>query len=258
MSETTEEQEKSFACLTDIGKKRKNNEDAAYAASSRYGKMLIIADGMGGHRKGEVASKIVIDELSSAFHEVKKNLTVSGARKLLRKHLKKANKDIYRLSLNGDDYKEMGTTAVCALVCTDGTYVMSIGDSRCYTYSDSSGLVRKTTDQTYVELLFETGKISKSEMATHPQKNLLINAVGINPDLNQIQETTFSNDSYDVILLCSDGLYNGISESEMEGVLKERKTSAKEKCKVLIDLALFNDENDNIAVSILENQPTDE
>ncbi len=258
MSETTEEKEKSFACLTDIGKKRKNNEDAAYAAESRYGKMLVVADGMGGHRKGEVASGIVMEELSSAFHDVKKKLTVSGARKLLRKHLKKANRDIYHLSLNGDDYKEMGTTVVCALVCTDGTYVVSIGDSRCYTFSESSGLVRKTTDQTYVELLFETGKISKAEMDTHPQKNLLINALGINPDLKQIQETTFSNDSYDVILLCSDGLYNGMSESEMEGILKEKKTSAKEKCRILIDLALFNDENDNIAVSMLENEKTDE
>ncbi len=210
MSET-EEKEKSFACLTDIGKKRKNNEDAAYAASSRYGKILIIADGMGGHRKGEVASRIVVEELSSAFHDVKKTLTLSSARKLMRKHLKKANKDIYRLSLNGEDYKEMGTTAVCALICDEGTYVISIGDSRCYTYSDVSGLVRKTTDQTYVELLFETGKISKAEMATHPQKNLLINAVGINPDLSQIQETTFSNDSYDTILLCSYGLYYGVT-----------------------------------------------
>ncbi len=247
------EKEKNFACLTDIGKKRKNNEDAAYAASSQYGKILIIADGMGGHRKGEVASKMVIDELSLAFYSVRKKLTVSSARKLVRKHLKKANKDIYKLSLNGEDYKEMGTTAVCAVICQDGTYIISIGDSRCYTYSDNSGLVRKTTDQTYVELLFETGKITRAEIANHPQKNLLINAIGINPDLSQIQENTFSNDSYDCLLLCSDGLYNGVSEEEMTDILKNKETSAHEKAKALIDTALSHDENDNIAVSIWEN-----
>lgn len=239
------------AAISDIGKKRKNNEDAAYAAYSQYGVLLVVADGMGGHRKGEVASKYVVDELSIEFASNRRVFSTSSAKKFVLKCLKKSNKEIYKMSLAGEEYKEMGTTAVVALVAKNGTYVICLGDSRCYSFSKDTGLTKQTIDQTYVELLFETGRINKAEMQSHPQKNLLINAVGINPDLSQIQEKVIPNDSYDTLLLCSDGLYNLVSDEEISRVLAASKT-ADEKAKELVDLALNHGGNDNIAVAIWE------
>lgn len=246
------EKRRRFSCLSDIGTARKNNEDAAYAANSQYGSLLIVADGMGGHRKGEMASKIVLDELSLDFASARRVFSPERAMKFLKKGLKKANKRIYKLSLSGDDYKEMGTTAVCALITPEKALICNIGDSRCYRYSTATGLKKVTTDQTYVELLFETGKITKGEMKTHPQRNLLINAVGINPDLNEIQEREVLSTDYEILLLCSDGLYNAVSEERIQEILST-KEEANVLCRKLIDEALANKGTDNIAVSIWEN-----
>ena len=248
----TSEKRRRFSCLSDIGTARKNNEDAAYAASSQFGALLIVADGMGGHRKGEMASKIVLDELSQDFASARHAFSPDRAMKFLKKGLKKANKRIYKLSLSGNDYKEMGTTAVCAFITPEKALVCNIGDSRCYAYSKRNGLMRITTDQTYVELLFETGKITKSEMRTHPQRNLLINAIGINPDLNEIQERVVEKEDYDILLLCSDGLYNAVSEDRIAEILASME-EAPILARKLIDEALLNRGTDNIAVSLWEN-----
>ncbi|MFA6829928.1 MAG: protein phosphatase 2C domain-containing protein [Bacilli bacterium] len=239
-------------CLSDVGLKRSNNEDAAYAGKSPYGILLAVADGMGGHRKGEVASKIIIDSLSLPFVSFRRDFNVGKARHFIRKYLKAANKSIYEMSLSGNELKEMGSTAVCALISDNGTFISSVGDSRCYTYSEADGLIRRTTDQTYVELLFETGKITHDEIANHPQKNLLINAVGINPDLSQVQEVILAKDSYECILLCSDGLYNMVSDAEIASTMA-KKISVCEKAHELINKALENGGKDNVAVSVWEN-----
>lgn len=249
MQETIKKQ---VACLSDIGNKRKNNEDAAYVVSAPDGTFLIVCDGMGGHRKGEVASKLIVDSLAIPYQGLKKKPNVKGAKKFVHKYLKKANKEIYKMSLEGGELKEMGSTVVCALICEDGTYVISLGDSRCYTYSIRTGLVRQTVDQTYVELLFENGKISRSEMDNHPQKNILINAVGIMPELSQIQETILDLGSYDTLLLCSDGLYNMVKDEEITEVLSSLSLSVTEKARKLIDLALEHGGTDNIAVALWE------
>lgn len=237
-----------IAALSDIGKKRKNNEDSAYVATTPYGTLLIAADGMGGHRKGEVASKIVVDSLSIPFMTFHHKFKSGNSKRFLSKNLKKANKEIYKMSLSGDEFREMGTTAVAALVFDSGTYLLSVGDSRCYSFKDNV-LTQQTKDQTYVEMLFETGRIKKSEIATHPQKNLLLNAVGINPDLVDVEEKVIPND-YDALMLCTDGLYNMLNESEMSSVLREN-VGAHEKAQKLIDLALEHGGNDNIAVVLL-------
>jgi serine/threonine protein phosphatase PrpC len=245
-------EKKTIACLSDKGNKRKNNEDAAYTAKSQYGTLLIVADGMGGHRKGEIASKLVIDSLALPFASTRHPFSVSSAKKFIHSCLKKANKNIYKMSLNVE-FKEMGTTAVVAIKAKNGTFITSIGDSRCYTYSKKDGLVLRTTDQTYVELLFEAGKIAKGDIKTHPQRNLLVNAIGINQDLSSIEESSISNSDYDSLLLCSDGLYNMVSEESIIATLSNIKLSVDEKAKELIKKALAGGGSDNVAVAVLEN-----
>lgn len=247
----TEQMHRRFACLSDIGTKRKNNEDAAYCASSQYGALLVVADGMGGHRKGEIASKIAIDELAYGFASYRHVFNAEKAKKFLHKMLKKANKRIYALSVS-ESYKEMGTTVVSAVVMPEKAIIANVGDSRCYAFKSDRGLSEVTTDQTYVQLLFETGKITKEEMENHPQKNLLINAVGIYGDLVQIQEREVDSKDYDILLLCSDGLYNAVKDERIAEILAT-KEDAPTLARMLIDEALKNHGTDNIAVSIWEN-----
>ncbi len=241
-----------LAALSDIGLRRKNNEDAAYAVKNQYGTLLVVADGMGGHRKGEVASKIVVDTLSIRFNSEHHVFNAQRGKKFYKKQMKKANQEIYRMSLSGDEYREMGTTLVSALIDETETRIFSIGDSRCYLLGQDGILKQVTRDQTYVQFLFENGKITKSEMATHPQKNLLINAVGINPDLSDCEEFVFGNETYKSILLCSDGLYNMVSDEQIQ-LTMNKKSPAMDKARELIKKALDNGGNDNIAVAIYDN-----
>ena len=242
-----------FSCKTDIGKKRKNNEDTAQGVKGPYSTLLVVCDGMGGHRKGEVASSLIRDSLIINFQKNRKKFNLRRVKHFFRKYLKVANKEIYKMSMDGTDVKEMGSTVVASMIYDGGTYIVSAGDSRCYTYSKEDGLIQRTTDQTYVQVLFEEGKITKAEMAQHPQKNLLVNAVGILPELTHLQEFYLPNDTYETLLLCSDGLYNMVSENEIVSILQNGLLTVEQKAQALIDKALENGGNDNIAVALWEN-----
>lgn len=248
----TNDNKASIACQSDIGKRRKNNEDAAFCGRSQYASLLLICDGIGGHRKGEVASSMIIDSIAIPFNSLHHRLSVFGGKHFARSHLKKVNHRIYKMSISSDEFKEMGSTAVGALVLKDTTYVFSVGDSRCYSYSPEKGLVHETVDQTYVQFLVDTGRITKSQSQNHPQKNLLLNAVGINQELSDVEEKLLDNNSYSTLLLCSDGLYNMVSDKDIEKVLQDKSLDTKGKAKKLINLALEAGGNDNIAVSLLE------
>lgn len=244
--------ENKIACLTDIGKKRKNNEDMGYVSKNPNSTLLLVCDGMGGHKKGEIASNIIVSSISHEFKKRKSPFNLASLKKFSKHVLKKANKEVYKKSIENNEFKEMGSTAVMAIIAKDITLVSSIGDSRCYTYSPSKGLKRRTKDQTYVEFLYETGRISEEEMATHPQKNLLLNAVGISQELTNLQTKTIKNSDYTSILLCSDGLYNMVSEKQMEEILSNEDMPTNSKAQKMIDLALENGGNDNITVIIME------
>ena len=248
MTETNDK----IAAISDIGLHRKNNEDVAYQARTENGTLLVIADGMGGHRKGEVASKIVVDSLSIPFLDAKHVFNTRRSRKFYAKNLKKANKEIYNLSLSGDEYREMGTTVVSCIVSEKETSIASVGDSRIYILDNDGMLKQISKDQTYVEFLFESGIITKEEMATHPQKNLLLNAVGINPDIADVETFTIANECYQTLFLCSDGLYNMVSSQEIQSVLNDKSKNAFAKAKELLRLALEHGGNDNIAIVIME------
>ena len=157
------------------------------------------------------------------------------------------------MALSAEEYKEMGTTLVSAIVAQKETVVFSVGDSRCYIVDQNDVLKQVTTDQTYVEMLFESGRITKEEMSSHPQKNLLVNAVGITPDVSNVEEYVIKNEDYKTLFLCSDGLYNMVSDKDIEKTLTIQGLTTKEKAKSLLKQALNNGGNDNIAIVIWEN-----
>lgn len=237
-----------FGSLTDVGKVRISNEDQAFAASNNLGEvMLLVCDGMGGQNKGDCASKLACDFIHDSFQKKRKipgfllPFYVSNL-------LKKANSLIYSESQRSSRYEGMGTTCCLTLISGENLIVGNVGDSRCYCF-DSGVLTQLSQDQTYVDYLYRTGKITKAQTTTRSDRHVLLNALGIYPSSSsEVKRLHYSGQS---ILLCSDGLYNNLPEAEIRAILAT-DDRVDEKIASLIEEANSNGGSDNIAVSYFE------
>jgi serine/threonine protein phosphatase PrpC len=239
-----------YAYKLDIGKIRVTNEDNATALINAKGDILLcVCDGMGGYKKGDFASRIVIDHLKDNF--VNKNGFISklAAVNWISRNLKNANKEIFNYAQEAD-FKDMGTTVVLALIVRKSLIVVSAGDSRCYFY-DNNDITQISKDQTYAEYLYQTGKINESEVESNPKRHILTNAVGIFPAVNfDINIFPYNGQN---ILLCSDGLYNNLSTKDIFACINTNE-DVEEKVNTLIACANSNGGSDNIAVVLWESQ----
>ncbi|MFA6796929.1 MAG: Stp1/IreP family PP2C-type Ser/Thr phosphatase [Bacilli bacterium] len=238
--------------LTDIGKKRPNNEDQAGLFNGDEFKAIIIADGMGGHSAGEVASSIAVNTIIKMLSLTPKPENITKAKKMLHKIVKKANSSIHKLAISKSRYYGMGTTLVLALLLDEKTLIINCGDSRAYTYKrDGNQFKRITYDQTVVQYLYSMGSISKSEMLTSPKRHVLMNAMGIS---NSIDYDTYEIDNdYDLLLCCSDGLTNMVPDEDIKKIIEENIDGKIEVLtQKLMDAALDNGGVDNISISVLE------
>lgn len=238
-----------FYFKTDVGLRRPNNEDNAFAAVNQSGDvLLLVLDGMGGHQKGDVASKLAIEFIEKKFKEHTHFISNHAMKSWFNRTIKHANAYVNRIASSKIEYKDMGTTLVGIMIRGDYTVLANIGDSRAYMVKDNK-LVQISQDQTYVQFLYKTGKIKKDEIATHPKRHVLMNALGTYPSVS----TAISkfNEEYQYLLLCSDGLYNVVEEEEILRILISDK-SINQKCDDLIDLANNKGGPDNIAVNIFE------
>ena len=243
-----------FAFHTDVGKVRISNEDQACALVNAYGTvLLIVCDGMGGQNKGEYASALAVSYIVDEFKKVNRFISSLHVYYWLNQTCRNANNQIYSESIRNPTYQGMGTTLSIAIVRKNKLFIAQVGDSRVYTYRDRQ-LTQLTEDQTYVGYLYRTGQISKEEMATHPKRHMLMNALGVYPTLNiDIKIRKYENEP---LLLCSDGLYNTASETTIASVLAN-KDSPEEKVNELISIANNNGGSDNIAVVIWESNYAD-
>ena len=238
-----------FACKTDIGKVRMTNEDRAGAYTNAKGNiLLIVCDGMGGQKKGEYAAQIALDVISESFLRKQKFLNSLSARNWLYSVVREANRKIYEEATKNAQYNNMGTTLSLVLIYKNTFFTVQVGDSRVYELRNHQ-LEQLTDDQTYVNYLYKTGKIKKEEMATHPKRHVLINALGMFPSV----EFDFASHPYmnSTLLVCSDGLYNNVSNQEILSVLRG-KDATNQKANDLIAIANANGGSDNIAVAIWE------
>ncbi|MCI2069522.1 MAG: protein phosphatase 2C domain-containing protein [Bacilli bacterium] len=239
---------------TDKGLKRPNNEDEAAFLNKDGMKVLLVADGMGGHQSGEVASRIAKETIMGILDISEVPTSLFKAKHLLKKAMKKANALIHRLSSRKSEYYGMGTTAVMAIVLKENTIIVNCGDSRGYAfYADERGLVSLTTDQTVVEYLYKLGAISKDEMKTSPKRHVLMNALGIAPTV-EYDVKIIPND-YTALLVCSDGLTNMVEEKDIEKLLSsglKEGLKAETIVSQLILAALNKGGIDNIGISLLE------
>lgn len=236
-----------FAYQTDIGKIRIKNEDQAIILTNNNGDtLMVVADGMGGHNKGDYASKLTIDVISEEFKKHKKGfISIFVAKLWLQYAVSKANKTVFNIAEKSADCKGMGTTLVAVLIRKKNIIVLNAGDSRAYLYHNDK-LERLSEDQSYVDYLKRSGQITESEAEKRKDKNVLLNALGIYPSISFNLRLLNYHD--EPILLCSDGLFNNLKESNIKDIVK-KGLSAKSTVSELIMSANKNGGSDNIAVA---------
>ncbi|WP_125762369.1 Stp1/IreP family PP2C-type Ser/Thr phosphatase [Levilactobacillus mulengensis] len=238
------------AYRTSIGKQRNDNEDYVDVFTNQAGKHLaIIADGIGGHQGGDVASAMAVSHLGHEFEQTKLT-TPAAARQWIATEITAENQSIIDKSNQFADLNGMGTTLVAALYFTEEVVIANIGDSRAYLMRDNE-LRQLTEDHSLVNELVKRGEISRQAARHHPQKNVIIRSLGISDDA-RFDLNTYPLVLGDQLLLCTDGLTNMVDDHQIQAVLTSDQTP-KEKCDQLIDMANAAGGLDNITVLLLTN-----
>lgn len=235
--------------LTDTGMVRDHNEDSVIIIKNSEDSILMaVADGMGGHRAGEVASSIAISYLSKRFTESFFKMNKASAVEWIKTCVNEINGQMFKYTEENPESKGMGTTLVMALITKDYILFGNIGDSSGFVMKDNK-IHKVTHDHTLVNLLLAAGELTEEEAKNHPKKNILMNALGIN---DPIEMDVFDcNMEIDEILLCSDGLTTMITEEQIEKVLLSDLT-VEEKVIKLIKKANNRGGNDNISIAYLK------
>ena len=205
--------------LTDAGKVRDHNEDSVIIVRNNENSYLMaVADGMGGHSCGEVASSIVIKYLSHHFQEHFYNLSKDDAISFINDSILEVNSMIFKYQVDHPESKGMGTTLVMAVLTKDYLLMANIGDSSGFIVKNNR-LHKITYDHTLVNLLVSAGELTEEEAKNHPRKNVLMKALGAN---DPIEADIFDCDmNVDGIFLCSDGVTNMLEKEQIERVLSE-------------------------------------
>ena len=234
--------------LTDSGKVRTHNEDSVIIVKNKDGDYLMaVADGMGGHSAGEVASSIAISYLGKSFNETFSNMEKVKAVNWLRDSVLDINELIFSYVKDHPESRGMGSTLVVAIVTKDYILFGNIGDSSGFVIKDSR-LHKVTYDHTLVNLLLKAGELTEEEAKDHPKKNVLMKALGAN---DPIDIDIFDCDlNISSILLCSDGLTNMLDHEQIEKVLLS-DLDIEDKVIKLIRKSNNRGGTDNISVAYL-------
>ena len=243
--------------VTDLGNIRTNNEDTGLyfrvsdqRVEREKGGLMMVADGMGGHAAGEIASKMAADTITREYF---KNGTAGTIEKNLLKVFSAANKNIFDAASSNPVLKGMGTTCTALVVVNSQVYYAHVGDSRAYVIK-AHNIAQITTDHTHVQDLVKAGAITPDEAAVHPQRNILTNAMGTKP---QVQADTgkcdFLFEAGDKLLLCSDGLYDYLEDAEILAIVNSNCT--QEAAEALVAEAKKRGGHDNITVVLAAKTP---
>lgn len=234
-----------FQSICDQGAVRPNNEDSIKFGLANDGKLawMIIADGMGGHLAGEVASEILVDEIENSFRNLADFEEIDWLC-WIEIELNRANNKIFLESKKNIQQKGMGSTAVLVVISNQQCYVGWVGDSRCYLYSEENNLTQLTTDHTMVQALLDKGAITENEAKISNNKNLLSKAMGIKKGV-EVDTIKLSIHNQDILLLSTDGLHDNISVDSLGSTVKKvlEGFSIGEK---LVEKAIGNGSKDNI------------
>lgn len=230
--------------LTNIGLIRKANEDNYLVDKDR--KLFVVADGMGGHQGGKLASGLAIKTIDE-YCELKEK--PEDYRVLLEKIIKKANLLIYEKAHTEDGFIGMGTTVTAALFKDNNLFIANIGDSRAYIINNEK-ITLLTEDHSLVRVLVNKGEITEEEAINHPNKNILIRALGIEPEVD-VDIFNIKVKKGDFLLLCTDGLTNLVRDKEILEIV-EKNITAEDSINELMNVALNRGGNDNITIILVK------
>ena len=234
-------------CATDVGQKRKINQDSVFAQETQIGNLpnlFVVADGMGGHNAGDFASRFAVNSITEYIRESSEKNPI----RLLQDAIGSANAGIIAEAAGHDELFGMGTTLVAATILDDYAYIANVGDSRLYVMDDN--LRQVTKDHSLVEEMVRLGELTEEDAKHHPDKNIITRALGTVPDI-EIDFFDFKIDAGACILMCSDGLTNMVEDAEIEEIMR-RPMLPEEKTRKLIEAANINGGKDNIAVIIID------
>ncbi len=235
---------------TDIGRVRACNQDFIFYSPDRLGdldSLFLLADGMGGHRAGDYASRFVVEHLVSYLKDCRSKTIVEE----LQSGIRSVNRQLYQKSTEEEELSGMGSTLVAGVISNNILSVANVGDSRLY-LSRSDELIQVTRDHSLVEELVSKGEIKRDSQSYKNHKNIITRAMGVEP---AVQAEFFEVPLFkgDILLLCSDGLSNMVSDKDIEECIKS-DISLERKAEDLIDMANSNGGLDNIAVILIDPQ----
>ncbi len=237
----------------DIGKVRKKNEDSIFVSNTRIGplsNLYVVADGMGGHNAGAVASKLAVEEFCN-YLKSHEDANIDKEEEILlfmKTSMLHANHMVYQYSIEDINLQGMGTTFSACSSINNKLYIVHVGDTRIYLVN-KDGIKQATTDHSLVQEMLSKGYISSSEVKGHPQRNMITRAIGT---YDKVKIDTFMYDLEEVeyVLLCSDGLTSMISDEEIYQIIYSKEGLLEEIANELIWHANSRGGKDNIAVVI--------
>ncbi len=240
----------------DAGIKRRGspNEDSLLAVESITSSaaapyptgLFIIADGMGGHGNGQEASQLAIRAMrESILMALQLGIEDEALPELLSEAVQSANRSIYKR--NQQRHADMGTTTTAALLWGATAYIANVGDSRTYIYREAGGLTQVTQDHSTVARLVKRGAISAGDVYTHPKRNEIYRSLGNHPTV-EVDTFTVTVQPGDILLLCSDGLWEMVRDAEIEEILRSSASFCSQLCAMFVQAALNRGGKDNISV----------
>ena len=234
--------------MTDAGKRREVNQDYVFTSETAVGKLpnlFLVADGMGGHKAGEYASRIAVETIIEHIRSNESGLPVAS----IKKAIGEANKKVLKEAIIDIEKEGMGTTIVAATIIGEKLVAANVGDSRLYIINEE-GITQITRDHSYVEEMVRSGKLEKSEARNHPDKNKITRAVGVFPKLD-IDFFEVKLEEKDIILMCTDGLTNMVDDDDIRRIVLGQRDIV-EKITTLIEEANKNGGTDNITAILIE------
>ena len=259
-ADSSPQKARKIGMLTDVGQVRTVDEDSILAANLSFGvnsktnnfHLLVVADGMGGHAKGEEASKIALSAISRSV--ISELVNDTPFTKLLEQGIQNANQDILDHTARHPESSGMGTTSVCAIVEGNAVHLANVGDSRAYVISDDE-IRRVTKDHSFVQSLVDQGKITEAESREHPQKNMITKAIGIGTSV-EADTMRLVLDSDESLLLCCDGVIAHLPDDDIHKIIRD-SPDPQTACKEIVDMANERGGSDNISLIILSPEGSD-
>ncbi|WP_035290716.1 Stp1/IreP family PP2C-type Ser/Thr phosphatase [Clostridium sp. KNHs214] len=235
--------------LSDVGNKRRNNQDYIGSYEDNHRKLYVVADGMGGHNAGEVASKTAVEKI---IEYTRKSNTEESPSSVISEAIKYANEAIFHIACENDKYTGMGTTVTACLISQGQMFVGHVGDSSCYIVKNNGYLYKVTKDHSLVQQLVDNGAISEDEAFTHPNRNVITRAVGTK-FLVKVDIYTVNLTEVRKIILCTDGLTKEMKDEEILDMV-EKYNDNQQICEALVEICKIRGANDNISVIVFEGE----